>query len=275
MAEKDITTKTILKHIVKDIAHYIFHLDLDSADFIETEYQRVEKRHADLVVQAKQAERNFILHIEIQNDNQSIMPLRMMRYYTDIALSYPRITDIEQYLIYIGKNTLTMPDGINNKNHQYHYHVVDMRTIDCAVFLNESNPHAVVLAVLCDFKGKDKREVIRQLLMQIDRLTLNNSGQYNDCLLALEILSENRDLKEVVKEEEKMLSEIKLENLPSYEIGLERGEARGKAKGEAKGEARERETIVQRMLSDYNDNEIHKITGIELTVILAIKAKRH
>jgi len=80
MAEKDITTKAILKHIVKDIAHYIFHLDLDQAEIIETEYQRVEKRHADLVVQAKQGERKFILHIEIQNDNQAIMPLRMMRY---------------------------------------------------------------------------------------------------------------------------------------------------------------------------------------------------
>ena len=32
MAEKDITTKTILKHIVKDIAHYIFHLDLEQAE---------------------------------------------------------------------------------------------------------------------------------------------------------------------------------------------------------------------------------------------------
>jgi len=127
--------------------------------------------------------------------------------------------------------------------------LVDMRTIDCAVFLNDNNPHAVVLAVLCDFKGKNKREVIRQLLIRIDQLTANNSDQYNDCLLALEILSENRDLKELVKEEEKMLSDIKLENLPSYEIGLERGEARGEVKGE--------------------------VTGVELALIQAIRAKMH
>jgi len=271
MAKKDITTKSILKHIVKDIAHYIFQLDLDEAEILETEYQRVEKRHADLVINARQGKRQFILHIEIQNDNQAIMPLRMMRYYTDIALSYPKIKDIEQYLIYIGKDTLTMPDGINNKNHQYHYHVVDMRTIDCSVFLNNNNPHAVVLAVLCDFKGKDKREVIRQLLMQIDHLTLNNSDQYNDCLLALEILAENRELKKIVKEEEKMLSEIKLENLPSYEIGLERGEARGEVRGEVRGEA----NIIQNMLAKFDDNQIHEITGVDLSTIQNIRAKMH
>jgi len=270
MGKKDITTKTILKHIVKDIARYIFHLDLDNAEIIETEYPRVEKRHADLVVQAKQGEREFILHIEIQNDNQTIMPLRMMRYYTDIALSYPKITDIEQYLIYIGKDTLTMPDGIDNKNQQYHYHIVDMRTIDCAVFLNENNPHAVVLAVLCDFKGKDKREVIRQLLIKIDCLTLNNSNQYHDCLLALEILSENRDLKDIVKEEEKMLSEIKLEDLPSYEIGLERGEAKMEVKMEAKIK-----NIIQNMLAKFNDIQIHEITDVDLSTIQTIRAKSH
>ena len=80
MAKKDITTKKILKHIVKDIAHYIFHLNLDEAEILETEFQRVEKRHADLVISAREGQRDFILHIEIQNDNQSIMPLRMMRY---------------------------------------------------------------------------------------------------------------------------------------------------------------------------------------------------
>ena len=119
MAHKDITTKTILKHIVKDIAHYIFHLDLESAEIIETEYPCVEKRHADWVVQAKQGKREFILHIEIQNDNQCLMPLRMLRYYTDIALAYQKIKDIEQYLIYIGKDKLSMPDGLCHKNHQY------------------------------------------------------------------------------------------------------------------------------------------------------------
>jgi len=295
MAKKDITTKAILKHIVQDIAHYIFHLDLDSAELLDTESQRVEKRQADLVIQATQGQRDFILHIEIQNNNQAIMPLRMLRYYTDIALGFPKVKEIEQYLIYIGKDKLTMADGITNKHQQYHYHLIDMRTIDCAIFLNDNNPHAVVLAVLCDFKGRDKRTVIRQLLQQIDRLTVNNGEQYNECILALEILSENRELTDIVKEEEQMLSEIKLENLPSYEIGLERGELRGErigeVRGEARGELRGKEIgkeigeeigkkigetkIIQNMLGTYTDEQIHEITGVDIKTIQKIRAETH
>ncbi len=121
------------------------------------------------------------------------------------------------------------------------------------------------MAILCDFKGKDKRQVIRQVLTRIDQLIADNITQYNDCFLALEILSENRDLKDLIKEEAHMLSEIKLENLPSYEIAFERGEARGEAKVEAK--------IVQKMLTLFEDNKIHEITDIDLSVIKNIRKK--
>ena len=83
MGDKDITSKHILKHIVLDMAQYLLEMKLDSAEILETEQQRVEDRRADLVVKATQKDRTFILHIEIQNDNQNIMPLRMLRYYTD------------------------------------------------------------------------------------------------------------------------------------------------------------------------------------------------
>ena len=89
MGHKDITSKYILKHIVLDLAQYLLNMKLDSAEILETENQRVEERRADLVVKATQKNNEFILHIEVQNDNQRQMPIRMLRYYTDIALSWP------------------------------------------------------------------------------------------------------------------------------------------------------------------------------------------
>ncbi|HED35966.1 MAG TPA: hypothetical protein ENJ08_17355 [Gammaproteobacteria bacterium] len=61
---------------------------------------------------------------------------------------------------------------------------------------------------------------MRQILNRIQQLTQNNESQYRDCLLMLEVLSENRDLTHILKEEEEMLSAIKLEDLASYEIEL-------------------------------------------------------
>ncbi len=80
MGHKDITSKYILKHIVLDMAQYLLNMKLDSAEILETEKQRVEERRADLVVKATQKQNEFILHIEVQNDNQSKMPIRMLRY---------------------------------------------------------------------------------------------------------------------------------------------------------------------------------------------------
>ena len=50
-------------------------------------------------------------------------------------------------------------------------------------------------------------------------------------MLILETLSTNRDLKAKLEEAEEMLRDIKYEDLPSYEIGMERGLSQGLSQG--------------------------------------------
>ena len=57
-------------------------------------------------------------------------------------------------------------------------------------------------------------------------------------MLILETLSTNRDLQNKLKEAEEMLRDIKYEELPSYEIGMERGMERGIERGIERGMAR-------------------------------------
>ena len=47
----------------------------------------------------------------------------------------------------------------------------------------------------------------------------------------LEILSTNRDLKDKIKEAEKMIRTTRYEELPSFELGLEKGIQKGKLEG--------------------------------------------
>ena len=108
MAEKDIISKQSIKRIAVDIAIHLLHLEIDpnEVELLTTEQERIEDRRADLVVKLKlKNNQSFILHIEIQSSNDKKMPLRMMRYYTDIALAYPDLA-IKQYVIYIGKRNL-------------------------------------------------------------------------------------------------------------------------------------------------------------------------
>ena len=146
--------------------------------------------------------------------------------------------------------------------------------MDCSVFLAQDNPEAVVLAILCDFQKQDKRQIIRAILNRVQQLTYNNEAQYRDCILMLEILSENRDLSALIKEEESMLSAIKLEDLPSYEIGVEKGMEKGMEKGIEKGiEKNQIETVVNAHNAGIAVNKISQITGLSEKEVNKILAK--
>ena len=108
MHQKDIVSKSLLKRLLLDMATYLLRLDLIDAELLSTEEQRIEDRRADLVAKVTPARGDpFILHLEIQNANDGQMPVRMLRYLTDIHLAH-RGQRVHQCLIYIGPERLTM-----------------------------------------------------------------------------------------------------------------------------------------------------------------------
>ncbi|EIJ43122.1 hypothetical protein BegalDRAFT_2268 [Beggiatoa alba B18LD] len=244
MAEKDIVSKHILKRLAIDMARYLFDLEVEKVELVETEYQRVEDRRADLVVQVEEPER-YLLHIEIQNNNENNMPIRMLRYFCEISAAYPA-EEIKQYIIYIGRNPLRMADNIQRDNLHYRYTIIDMHRMDCQQFLAQNNPDALVMAILCDFKDRPPRSVVQEIIQRLDNICADNLSKFRDYLTMLEILSDNRNLQKLVKEEQEMLSTMKLSELPSYEIGIERGWQKGLQEGLQEGrQAGRQETLVE------------------------------
>jgi len=93
------------------------------------------------------------LHVEIANNNAVDMPLRMLRYYTDLCLA-GHCGPIRQFLIYIGTDRLTMPESLYGPGLlDYRCGLVDMHQVDCAGLLAQDNPNAL-LVVLCDFGNR-------------------------------------------------------------------------------------------------------------------------
>ena len=228
--KKDITTKDTIKTITQDIAKYILELDVKDITFVDKELQRIEKREADIVALCKVNGKKAILHLEIQNDNDKTMNKRMLRYYTEIKLRFDNIK-IYQYLIYIGKAKLSMSDNIIEDNINYKYNIIDMHKIDCEKFLAMNNPDALVLSILCDFKDKNEIDILSYILKKLEEFTQDNEHLHSKYMLILETLSGNRDLQKKLKEAEEMLRTTKLEDLPSYQIALERGIERGMTRG--------------------------------------------
>ncbi len=54
MADKDVVSKHIIKRLIEDISKYLFELELDSLEVLETQFQRVEERLADIVVRVSE-----------------------------------------------------------------------------------------------------------------------------------------------------------------------------------------------------------------------------
>jgi predicted transposase/invertase (TIGR01784 family) len=282
VAQKDVISKQTIKRMAVDIAVYLLHLSIDTEDVevLETEQQRVEYRRADLVVRLKSDGEPFILHVEIQNANEPQMPLRMMRYYTDIALAHPQLP-IKQYLMYIGKHKLTMPDQVETADWTYRYTLVDMHSVDCNTLISLDNPDALILAILCDFKGQNEQQVVNYLICRLHQLLKENESRLQDYLFMLNVLSENRDLQQCVKKAGEMLTEVNIENLPFYQLVLEKGWERGVKKGMTEGfeqgieQGIEQgvETIVRKLLRQQSPEIIAQLIDLPLEKVLAIQNK--
>jgi hypothetical protein len=217
MGEKDVVSKEILKHIARDISKHILHIEVkEDMELIRHEFTRVESRESDLLYKNG----DEVIHIEIQNDNHNQMHLRMHRYLSDILFEHESKI-VKQYLLYIGKAKCNMKNSIKIKNLDYNYAIIDMRDLPCESFLYSDDPSALVLAMLCDFEGKEKQLVVNTILKRLREL--NDDREYRNYLKMVNIYSTNRGLEKEVEKGVKMLT-VDIEKTPFYKIGLERGQ---------------------------------------------------
>jgi predicted transposase/invertase (TIGR01784 family) len=232
--QKDIISKQIIKKLlIKDIAKYVLNKNIgEDFVFLDKEFERVESRRADIVVKVNNS---YILHLEIQSSYDSKMAYRMLRYYLDIReiTSLP----IEQYLINLSLSNI--PSSL--KEFKYNYKTINIKELDCNYFLNQNTPEAIVIAVLCDFKGKEPSFIIDKILTKLKSLS-RDENEFRKYVIMTEELSGLRNLKDTFKESEMRFMDISWEDLPSYEIGMEKGFERGIEKGIEKGK---NDTLVQ------------------------------
>ena len=269
MTAKDIISRDTLKRLTTDLAQQLLGIDGEAVELLETQNQRVEDRRADLVARMRGANGEaFLLHTEISNNNDADMPLRMLRYYTDIRLA-GHAGPMRQCLLYIGSERLAMSDGIAEPGLlDYRYQLVDMHQINCAGLLVQDNPDALVLAVLCDFGERAPAQVVHYIVRRLKELLADNDKRFREYMAMLEILSENRNLQAQVKEAEKMLTQVDVKRLPSYQLGYEDGAARGEARGAAKTQRH----VVRQLLAQLDASRVAELLGLDLAEVERIAA---
>ena len=264
MPDKDLISKQLLKRLLLDFGTQLFGLDIVEAELLSSEQPRVEGKRADLVARVKEVQgTSYILHVEVQNDNQADMPIRMMRYYTDLALEHTGEA-IKQYLLYIGKATLSMSDHLETSAWRYCYEVLDMRSKDSDYFLSSDNPDALVLAILCDPKGREPSAVVAHIVKKLVRLHGDKLDNLRNSLMMLDVLASNRDLQSLVKENHDMFVDIEKTSL--YQLGVERGVEQGLEQGSE----RRQQKIILNLLAKLTPEQVAEFSGVPLTEVNAI-----
>ena len=216
--KKDIISKSLIKELIaKNISKYILGFNVKNYQFIDKEFERIESRRADIVLKV---ENEYILHIEVQSSYEAKMPYRMLRYFLDIKELFD--LPVKQYLINL--SNVNIKNSLEEFN--YSYEVVNIKNLNCEEFLNSNSPDALVLAILCDFKNYEASVVVEKILRKLKKL-IKNDKTYRKYFIMLEEISTLRNLKEVIKEVNMRISDIRWEDLPSYEIGLEKGIQKG------------------------------------------------
>ena len=265
MPSKDLISKQLLRQLAVDFSNQLFGRNIVEAELLSSEQPRVEERRADLVARVKNDQgKSYILHVELQNDNHKHMPLRMLRYYTDLALEHED-EEIEQHLLYIGKAPLTMPDRVEARELRYCYNVLDMRRLDSEDFLRSGNPDALVLAILCNMGERKPDAVVTHIVSELRRLHGSKIDSFNDSLLKLETLARNRNLQNLVKEKSEMI--VNIEELATYQAGVERGHLQGREEGQEQ----EQQKIVLRLLDTFLPEQVAEFSGVPLEKIKAMQ----
>ena len=95
----DRTLKDILKGYPKKFVEIL--TGKKAIESLDVSFPKVEELRADLLLRL---EDDSIFHLELQTENDSLMPLRMLKYYTYIYSIYSK--EPKQTVLYIGSNVL-------------------------------------------------------------------------------------------------------------------------------------------------------------------------
>ena len=165
----DRTLKDILKSVPKKFVEIL--TGKKAIEFLDTNFPKVEELKADLLVKLEGGD---IFHLELQTANDSLISIRMLKYYTYLYSSYNK--EPLQTVLYIGNNYLNMPDSIRNKHLSFDYELKDIKDINCIDLLNSDDLNDNILSILC--KTDDAKALILEITSRIAKLNKNDIEDY-------------------------------------------------------------------------------------------------
>ena len=204
-------------------------------EWLNVELPSTQNLRADFVCRLTNG---LLFHIEFNSYNEVELVWRMLNYLTDLRKKYGSVP--KQVVLYLGRETLNMPDRIDLSNPPLSYKVemIDLGNLDVEELLASEKIGDVILAILN--RQADPRQTLARIFERLK--PLEPEQRLRACRL-LVILSAKRNLSDTVIEGVKEMAFL-IDPMEDtffrrlYEKGLTEGEEKGREKGRVEGEAR-------------------------------------
>jgi hypothetical protein len=183
---------------------------------------------------------------------------RMLDYKAMLFRKY--LISVRQYVIYLGKDKLTMQSSIKTLDLTFKYNLLALNTIDYKIFLNSNQPEEVILSVLANFNKETPENALKHIISRLEETTERDLA-LKRYFKQLRILAQLRKLVQ------------KLENIVMDSIAKYIDEERDVAF--LVGRKKEQIKFVSNLLteSDFTIDKIARIAGVTVSFVKSVKQK--
>ncbi|MBV6340549.1 hypothetical protein [Candidatus Magnetobacterium casense] len=253
--------KELMEGIEQPLIEDVLGIRADKVTRLNTLMQLTDEREVDFLAKIDCANADsFIAHVEFQSTNDPKMLKRMLRYFIHIYSLYE--LRVKQYVIFIGKDKMNMKTRLKLPEIRYKYKLIDMRNISCEKFLYSGVPGKIILAILCNMGGRDERELVRQILEELMKVTKGLDLSSN--VRKLEMLSRLRDMQKIVIEEVGKMSiayDLPIEKDLRFIQGKQAGKQEGLESGRVEGMQDTIELLLRMRFGEEGLSFMPKIRG--------------
>jgi predicted transposase YdaD len=177
---------------------------------------------------------NFILHVELQTNDDANMIYRMQEYHAMLVRKYKM--RVVQLVLYFGKGISKMTNSYNDGRNSFSFELISIQEFSYRSFLDTDKPEELTLAILADFENLSEME-ITNLIFARAKIITNETFGMEKFVVQLEVLSKLRNLDFFIQQfvVNYMALELKIEDSFIYKRGKKEGKLEGKKAGKKEG----------------------------------------
>lgn len=202
--------------------HKILKINIKESEDIVLKLQRTKEREADfLKIVTNDKGEKFILHIEYQVANDNEMIHRMIDYWNLLVRKYD--LRVEQYVIFLGDEKITMKVKIDYPNMKFYYRLIDFKELDAQLFLKSDVPEEMILAILGDHRNDNASKIVFEVVKRIEQLqpqTLEKQKIFQQLLVLGRLRKLDLNIQQVM---DSISQYIKIEEDVLFLKGIEKG----------------------------------------------------